>query len=210
MDILFEDSHLLAVNKPAGLITQPSLEHPHSLEEQCKQYIKTAYNKPGNVFLHAVHRLDRVVSGIVLFAKTSKALSRLQEALRDGRFEKTYVALVEGVLVVPQGVLEHYLVHGDGKAYVCKKNGKRCQLSYETTRIVDGGSVVTIQLHTGRYHQIRAQFAAIGHPIKGDVKYGSVSRGLSSIALHHASLVFPHPISKEKISLIAPFASPFV
>lgn len=205
MHILYEDNHLLIVNKPAGIVTQKTASFTTSLEEEAKAYCKQKYNKPGNVFLHAIHRLDRLVSGIVIFAKTSKALERLNKAARDEEeFVKIYLATIENTLKQPKGILEHFLVHGDSKAYVSKE-GKKCLLAYESVGTCPGGSYVKIRLYTGRYHQIRAQFAAFGHPVLGDSKYGSHTRNDASIALHHAYVEFTHPITKQKITCTAPF-----
>ena len=207
MHILFEDNHLLVLNKPCGMVTQDTEGHSESLELNAKQYIKKASDKPGNVYLHAVHRLDTPTSGIVLFAKTSKALSRLQESLSNNLFEKSYVALVQGKLSRPSAKLEHWLIHGEKQAVVSNKNekeAKQCLLSYEVLTEIAGNSFVKIILKTGRYHQIRAQFSAIFHPIVGDSKYGSkLFFHTDAIALHHIELTLPHPITKEKLCITA-------
>lgn len=200
-EIIFEDNHLFVVNKPAGLLTQPSGTEQSSLEGVCKQWIKEKYQKPGNVFLEAIHRLDKPVSGIVLFAKTSKALSRLQESMRKKDSKKVYIALIEGVLNDSEGNLEHILIHDDFKATVVSKNekdGKVARLHYVVVERCGDKTRVEITLDTGRYHQIRAQFSAIGHPIVGDKKYGStLPFEKDCIALHHTKLVIPHPITGE-------------
>ena len=188
--ILYQDNHVLLLEKPAGLLTQPSGTDEDSLEEQGKQLI-------GRPYLHAVHRLDRLVSGIVLFAKTSKALSRLTKAIRENQIQKKYLARVEGELP-DQGTLEHYLLHGDRKALIVSSEtpgAKKAILNYK--KLENG--LIEIDLITGRYHQIRAQFAAIGCPLIGDSKYGSKSYYKNGIALHHHQMTFPHPISKEEI-----------
>lgn len=208
LGILFEDNHLLVLNKPNGMVTQDTEGHSSSLESLAKQHIKKALNKPGNVFLHAIHRLDTPTSGIVVFARTSKALERLQESLKNHLFEKSYIALVQGKLSLRLGTLEHWLIHGEKQAIVAKNNdkeAKRCVLSYEVLEEIGTNSMVRVKLETGRYHQIRAQFSAIHHPIIGDSKYGSKAvfhKG--AIALHHAQLKFPHPITKEELSIKAP------
>ena len=197
MNILFCDNHLLIMAKPAGLLTQPNESGEDSLEAQGKRYVKERFAKPGNVFLEAVHRLDKPVSGIVLFARTSKALSRLQKSQREGAFEKKYHALVEGT--VTKGEWIDYLRHDDFRA-VIDPAGKRCCLHYEALETDKETTLVEITLLTGRYHQIRAQCAHHGHPIVGDVKYDS-KRKSSRLMLHHAHLTFPHPISGEALSL---------
>lgn len=198
--ILFEDNHLLVVSKPANLATQPASGHSDSMEDQAKAYIKAKYNKPGNVYLHAIHRLDTPVSGIVVFAKTSKALSRLQASMREGKTKKIYKAWVEGDLK-DSGTLEDWLIHGDFRALKSKEGAegaKRCLLNYRVEKKERDKSLVEIELKTGRYHQIRAQFALRGHPIWGDVKYGSrLPYPEEGIALSHSSFSIPHPVSGE-------------
>lgn len=197
MIVVYEDNHLLVVNKPAGLLTQPSGTDQDSLEAQAKAWIKEQYQKPGNVFLGVVHRLDKPVSGIVLFARTSKALSRLNETMRNKQSKKTYLAVVEGVPNALEGTLEHYLCHDDHEARVSgaeDPDAKRACLHYRVLEKREGSALVEIELETGRYHQIRAQFSAIGHPIVGDWKYGSSQRG-ETIALHHWRLTVTHPIT---------------
>lgn len=208
IDVLYEDNHLLAVNKPAGLLTQATEENKDSLETQVKDWIKEKYQKPGNVFLGVVHRLDRPVSGIVLFAKTSKALSRLNALIRSKEMRKTYCALVEGSFQKESGTLEHFLRHDDYRAYVSnhpEKDAKPARLHYKVVRKIGKNSVLEIELETGRYHQIRAQCAAVGCPIVGDKKYGSrqpFSEGI--IALHHFRLELEHPITKQRLSIESP------
>lgn len=197
--ILYEDNHLLIVDKPAGLLTQPTPENPDSLETRLKVWLKEKYQKPGNVFLGVVHRLDKPVGGIVVFAKTSKALSRLNESMRAGDFHKTYTATIEGSFPKKEGTLEHYLTHDDHKAYVEKigaPGAKLARLHYSVVSQKGAFSIIQVKLETGRYHQIRAQCAAMGAPIVGDAKYGSRTvqpDGL--IALRHTQLEFPHPIT---------------
>jgi 23S rRNA pseudouridine1911/1915/1917 synthase len=205
MDVLYIDNHILVVIKPAGLATQPSLDNKESLEGQAKAWIKEKYQKPGAVYLHAVHRLDKPVSGLVLFARTSKALSRLNGSMRAKKFIKKYTAVVEGNIRSTEGFLEHYLVHGDRKALVVNKDApeaKLCRLHYKVLQRQQKTTLVEIDLDTGRYHQIRAQFAAEGHPIVGDTKYGARPSGSSakSIALHQGEMSFPHPTTKEEMT----------
>lgn len=201
--VVFEDNHLLAVEKPAGLLTQPSGTEQDSLEDQAKSWLREKYQKKGNIFLHAIHRLDKPVSGIVLFAKTSKALSRLQEEMRERRIQKTYCAEVEGIVAEDKKTLQHYLVHQDFHAKVYETPKKDADLAILTFQVLErrkNTTLLEIQLETGRYHQIRAQLAFIGYPIVGDGKYqgGSAS---NSINLHHTKLEFLHPITKETISI---------
>lgn len=204
LEILYEDNHLLALNKPAGLATQSSEHNATSLEDEAKAYIKKAYNKPGNVYLHPIHRLDKPTSGVVLFAKTSKALSRLQEMMRQHQIQKTYVALCEGHIIPQEGTLEHLLEHDDHKARI-SKSGKKAILHYKVIATTPTYSQVTIALVTGRYHQIRAQFQAIGHPVLGDKKYGAkLPFTHDTIALHHQSLALTHPVTGIPLEITAP------
>jgi len=208
MDIVFLDNHLLAADKPHNLLTQPSGTDRDSLEAQAKLFIKNEFHKPGNVFLEAVHRIDRQACGIVLFARTSKALSRLTEQIRDGSCRKIYRALVTGRPPKEDGELEDWLIHDDFKAAVVpprSDGAKRATLRYrllETRQ--DGSSLLEIELQTGRYHQIRAQLAHAGCPILGDERYGStVPYKNGAVALQHASLTVRHPITKETITFKA-------
>lgn len=207
MNVLYEDNHIIAVNKPAGLLTQPTDIQNDSLEVRLKAWLKEKYNKPGNVFLGILHRLDRPVSGIVVFAKTSKALSRLNEAMRERTMHKTYIALVEGTPQKEEEVLEHYLRHDDYRAEICRKgdNGaKLARLRYKTLEKRAKNTLLEVKLETGRYHQIRAQLAAIGCPIVGDGKYGSKTKFQNdTIALHHAHMELTHPVTHAAIILDA-------
>lgn len=206
--ILYEDNHLLVVNKPAGILTQPSGTQQKNLEDICKKWIKETYHKPGKVFLEAAHRLDKPVSGIVVFARTSKALSRLNASVRDQEFNKIYCAIVEGFPKQSTGILEHYLIHDDYQSRVVTKGtpqAKLCRLQYRILQNNDKYSLLEIILETGRYHQIRAQLAAWGHPIVGDAKYKSRQTFLpDTIALHHSMLRFPHPTQEKIIEIQAP------
>lgn len=203
LDVIFIDNHLLVVNKDSGLLTQPSGTERDNLQDRAKALIKERFNKPGNVFLEAVHRLDAPVSGIVLFARTSKALSRLNESMRNKETEKVYHALVEGALPEEEGALENFLIHDDFHAQVVSKNYPEAKFSRLRYRILErkgNFTRVEIQLETGRYHQIRVQMAHVGCPIVGDKLYGSVaSFSQGGIALHHTRLTIPHPISHEKV-----------
>ncbi len=203
--ILFSDNHLLAVNKPAGLLTQDSGTGLRNLEDWAREWVRAEKNKPGAVFLNAVHRIDKVVSGVVLFARTSKALSRLNEEVRKRNVKKIYHVRVEGAPGKPAGKLEHWLSHENHRACVCKagdKGAQRAVLSYRTL----GPGLLEVDLETGRYHQIRAQLAAIGCPIVGDAKYGSKTKTPNgSIALHSRELRVMHPTQKEWIRIEAPY-----
>lgn len=213
LDVFYHDNHLLAVNKPAGLLTQPSGTNQDNLEDRAKAYIKEIKGKPGNVFLHAVHRIDRVVSGVVLFACTDKALSRLNADMRARKFSKIYHAVVSGTPPQEKGSLKHWLKHGDFRADVAVSSdpdAKECLLDYKVLKNNGDNSLLEIQLHTGRYHQIRAQLAAAGCPILGDEKYGSATKlPNGAIALHHVRLSIVHPVKKEDLVIEAPYPEHF-
>ena len=202
VEILYEDNHLLILNKPAGVLTIAGGTDEDNLQDQGKEYIKISKNKPGNAYLEAVHRLDRPVSGIVLFAKTSKALSRLNEKMREGKYEKIYTAQVENPFQELQGKLVHYLVHGDYQAAVVASSHPKAKIARLEYRVLENGRfpLVEIVLDTGRYHQIRAQMGAIGHPIVGDDRYGSRTPGVR-IQLHHSRLSFDHPVTGEPLQI---------
>lgn len=204
-EIIFCDNHLLVAVKRAGVPTQPSPEGGMSLEGLAKEWVKEEYQKPGNVFLHAIHRLDKPVSGLVLFARTSKALSRLNEQQRDMEIQRIYVAEIEGMLSIPEGALNHYLIHGDHRAILAKEGdpeAKHARLTYRTLQVRPHTTLVHIELETGRYHQIRAQFSAIGHPIVGDERYGAKSNG--AIHLHCSMLALKHPVTQEVLQFQSP------
>ena len=208
VEVLFSDNHLLALNKPAELLTQPSGTDRDSLEAQGKLWVQKACNKPGNVFLHAAHRIDFPVSGIVLFARTSKALSRLNESIRNGHMHKTYLALVSPPPKAAEGQLEHYLLHGDHEALVVGKDTPRAQrarLRYRTIAKMDKVAMLEVLLETGRYHQIRAQLSAVGSPILNDTRYGGVvCPGVRGIGLHHHRLEIPHPVGGAPVVIVTP------
>lgn len=206
IDILFEDNHILVVNKPAGIPTQDAPGQSISLESMAKSWLKEKYAKPGAVYLHAIHRLDKPVSGIVVFAKTSKALSRLNEEIRTKKTKKQYVALVAGLMAKSEGVLENYLFHGEHKAVLSNpREGQLARLKYFVLQKMDHQSLLSVLLDTGRYHQIRAQLSFAGHPIIGDQKYGSkLPFKDNAIALHHYAFSIAHPITKELLIFKVP------
>jgi 23S rRNA pseudouridine1911/1915/1917 synthase len=213
--ILYCDNHLLAVNKPAGLLTQDSGTGLDNLEDQAKAWLKAEFNKPGNVFLEAVHRIDRVVSGVVLFARTTKSLSRLNEQMRHKQITKIYHAVVAGWPKTAEGSLVHFLKHGDREAVISSASdpqAKRSVLHYETVKRMNQNgqkhALLAIELETGRYHQIRIQLASMGTPILGDEKYGAKAcGGLTGIALHSRSLTLMHPTTNEPVAIEAPYPS---
>lgn len=205
INVVYSDNHVVVIDKPAGLLTQPSGTDQISAESLAKEWVKEKFNKPGKVFLEAVHRIDKPVSGIVLFAKTSKALSRLQQAMREKKTHKMYLAVVENLFKDPAGALEHYLIHDEFKAKVVSEStpdAKYARLKYKVLKTKGNLSLVEIELETGRYHQIRVQFSAIGHPIVGDTKYGSTTPfGNDEIALNHHRLQVAHPVTGEILVL---------
>jgi len=205
MKIVYEDNHIIIVSKQSGEIVQGDKTGDTPLSEDVKQYIKEKYAKPGNVFLGVVHRLDRPVSGLVVFAKTSKALSRLNDMFRNGEVHKTYWAITKNRPDVEEGTLEHWLVRNEkqNKSYAYsreKPNSKKAILHYKVISTSDRYTLLEIQLMTGRHHQIRCQLAAMGCPIKGDLKYGFPrSNPDGSISLLARRVEFVHPVSKETI-----------
>ena len=207
LDIIFCDNHLLAVNKPPALLTQPApVGKAPNLEDMAKEWVKQEFNKPGNVFLHAVHRLDRDASGIVVFARTSKALSRMNMLIRDRRVVKKYEAMVSPPLTVDEGELRHWHQHAHREAKVSRRKSpgaKEAVLSLKELRRDGDHSLLAITLETGRYHQIRAQLAFEGMPIVGDKKYGGRPTVTPGIYLHHKQMSFTHPVSGEAVELEA-------
>ena len=204
-NVIYCDNHLLVANKFAGWLTQPDGTETVDLETSMKEWVKEAYHKPGAVFLHALHRLDRPVSGLVLFARTSKALSRLNEQVREGAIRRIYVAEVEGILELKEGELEHSLLHGDHRAVLSTASeAKIARLRYRVETFGEHHSRVMIELETGRYHQIRAQFSAIGHPVLGDIRYGAKNGDGQTIRLHCIELMFAHPVTKEALHFKCP------
>ena len=210
MTVVYEDNHIIVVNKTASEIVQGDKTGDTPLSETVKEYIKTKYNKPGNVFLGVTHRLDRPVSGLVVFAKTSKALSRLNDMFRLGEVKKTYWAIVKERPKELEGELTNWLVRNEkqNKSYAYLKevpNSKKAILRYKLIGHSENYHLLEVDLQTGRHHQIRCQLAKMGCPIKGDLKYGSPrSNPDGSICLHARKVQFIHPVSKEEISLTAP------
>lgn len=210
MQILYEDNHIVAVNKNSSEIVQGDKTGDKPLSEIVKSYIKEKYNKPGDVFLGVTHRLDRPVSGVVLFARTSKALTRLNDMFRNQEISKTYWAIVQDRPKELEGRLEHFLVRNEkqNKSYAYdteKPNSKQAVLTYKLVASSERYFLLEIQLETGRHHQIRCQLAAMGCPIKGDLKYGAPrSNPNGGISLHARSVEFIHPVSKQNINITAP------
>jgi len=210
LKILFEDNHLIIVNKQSGDIIQGDKTGDTPLSEIVKEYIKEKYNKPGNVFLGVVHRLDRPTTGVVVFAKTSKALERFNKMLRDKTVNKTYWAVVKNKPAKEIDTLTGYLKknpkNNKSTSYSSEIEGsKKATLHYKTLKSLDNYHLLEVDLETGRHHQIRCQLAAIGSPIKGDLKYGfNRSNKDASIHLHARKIEFTHPVTKEIILITAP------
>lgn len=214
MTVLHEDNHLIIVNKRAGEIVQGDKTGDTPLSEIVKAWIKEKYQKPGNVYLGVVHRLDRPVSGVVLFAKTSKALPRLNAMFAEhNKVQKTYWAIVQNRPQKAEGTLTHWLTRHEktntARAYDKEvPNSKKAVLDYKLIASSERYHLLEVHLHTGRHHQIRCQLAKMGCPIKGDLKYGSPrSNPDGSISLHARKLTFEHPVSHEQISITAPVPS---
>ena len=216
MQVLYEDNHIIIVNKASSEIVQGDKTGDTPLSELVKAYIKEKYNKPGAVFLGVVHRLDRPVSGVVVFARTSKALERLNAMFREGgKIKKTYWAIVKNRPVEPEAELVHYLSRNEkqNKSYVCRpgaarKDAKLAKLNYRQIGKTDRYWLVEVELLTGRHHQIRCQLSNLGCPIKGDLKYGAPrSNPDGGISLHARSITFIHPVKKEEITVEAPVPS---
>lgn len=210
MTVLYEDNHIIIVNKTCSEIVQGDKTGDKPLSEIVKEYLKEKYNKPGNVFCGVTHRLDRPTSGVVVFAKTSKALSRLNEMFKTKDIKKTYWAIVKNTPKQPEGSLINYLVRNEkqNKSYaydIEKPSSKLAVLHYKLIAQSDKYNLLEIDLETGRHHQIRCQLAKIGCPIKGDLKYGAErSNPDGGISLHARRISFIHPVSKELIDITAP------
>lgn len=210
MTVVYEDNHIIVVNKTSSEIVQGDKTGDIPLSETVKQYLKEKYQKPGNVFVGVAHRLDRPVSGLVVFAKTSKALSRLNEMFKNSEVKKTYWAIVKECPRELEGELVHYLVRNEkqNKSYAYDKevpDSKKAILHYRLIARSQNYNLLEVDLKTGRHHQIRCQLAKMGCPIKGDLKYGFArSNPDGSICLHARRISFIHPVSKEQIDLEAP------
>ncbi|MBX7202840.1 MAG: RluA family pseudouridine synthase [Bacteroidia bacterium] len=213
MEVLYEDNHLVLVNKTAGEIVQGDKTGDTALSELVAEYIRKKYQKPGDAFIGVIHRLDRPVSGLVAFARTSKALSRMNALFRDRKVEKVYWALVEGKPDASSGTLVHFLHKNEAKnkSFAGKVAGDgllRCELDFKVLVSTDNYSLLEIRPGSGRHHQIRVQLSSSGWPIRGDVKYGA-KRGNDdrSICLHARSLTFQHPVKQEPLCVTAPLPS---
>ncbi len=210
LQVLYEDNHLIVINKRPGDIVQGDKTGDTPLSEHVKEYIKDKYDKPGKVYLGVVHRLDRPTSGIVIFARTSKALPRLNQLFKDRDAQKTYWALVKNMPPKEEDTLTHYLKRNpkQNKSYAHIKQvpeSKKAILDYKIIQKLDNYFLLEIALHTGRHHQIRSQLSAIGSPIKGDLKYGfDRSNKDASISLHSRKLSFKHPVKDLELNLVAP------
>ena len=210
LQILYEDNHIIIINKRVGDISQGDKTGDTPLSEIVKDYLKKKYNKPGNVFLGVVHRLDRPTSGVIVFARTSKALERLNKMLRDKLLKKTYWAIVKNKPLKTQDTLVHYLRKNpkNNKSTTFTKpteGAKKAILHYKIIKELDNYTLLEIDLETGRHHQIRTQLSTIGSPIKGDLKYGfDRSNKNGGIHLHARKIEFEHPVSKKMIAIIAP------
>ncbi len=204
LTILHEDNHIIVVMKPQGLASCGDESGDDSMLEQVRRYVKEKYNKPGNVYIGLIHRLDRPTGGIMVFAKTSKAASRLAEQMRGGDFEKKYLAVLVGVPKEPKATLVNYLKKNpvNNMVYICTQTtdgAKLASLEYRVLEEKGGHCLTEIKLHTGRTHQIRVQMAGISHPVYGDMRYGGESAKKGNLALWAYSLTFTHPVTKERL-----------
>ena len=197
INILYEDNHLLVVEKKVGILSQSDGSNTPDMLTILKKYLKEKYHKPGNVYLGLVHRLDKDVSGVMVFAKTSKAASRLSEQIRNREFKKTYLAVCKGI-INRDGKYQDYLKRIEYRSLISDdKKGKLALLNYKVLETKDNSTLVMINLETGRYHQIRVQFSYHNHPLLGDSKYGT--KGIYSLALYACKLEFFHPVTKERL-----------
>jgi 23S rRNA pseudouridine1911/1915/1917 synthase len=208
LQVLFEDNHLLVVNKPAGIATMGTTAGTTSMITLAKEYLRKKYNKPGNVYLGVVSRLDSLVSGVLIFARTSKAAARLSEQFRDHQTKKTYWCIVEGAPRPKAAELIHWMTKDESRQrmIICPKrsaDAQEARLRYQTLREFSGETLLEVNLQTGRKHQIRVQLAAEGHPILGDKKYGSRKAFPAGIALHARELIIEHPTLKKPLTFIS-------
>ncbi|MCS6824783.1 MAG: RNA pseudouridine synthase [Cytophagaceae bacterium] len=210
IEVLYEDNHLLALNKPCGVPSQPDVTKDECMIDIAKSYLKNKYNKSGNVFAGLIHRLDRPVSGVILIAKTSKSLQRMNQLFKERKVKKTYWAVVKNKPPHEQGLLEHWLVKNSEKNKTLvytfpHKHGHLAQLYYKVLDASRNFYLLEVNPITGRPHQIRAQLAAIGSPIKGDLKYGydRSNKNTAGISLHARSIEFVHPVKKELLFIQA-------
>ena len=204
MEVIYEDNHIIIVNKNCHEIVQGDKTGDTPLSETLKEWLKKKYNKPGNVFVGVTHRLDRPVSGLVIFAKTSKAASRLAEQMRSGDFEKKYLAVLVGTPKEQKATLVNYLKKNpvNNMVYLCPPTtdgAKMASLDYRVLQEREGLCLAEVRLHTGRTHQIRVQMAGIGHPVYGDMRYGGENAKKGWLALWAYSLSFTHPVTKERM-----------
>ncbi len=210
LQVIFEDNHLIAINKRAGDIVQGDKTGDKALSEIVKSYIKEKHNKPGNVYLGVIHRIDRPTTGVILFAKTSKAAARMSALFQSKQIEKKYWAILQGAPAEKNAKLKHFLIKNakQNKSYASdtpKPDHKEAILNYTTVSVGTNYSLLEVTIETGRHHQIRAQMAAIQHPIKGDLKYGAKrSNPDGSICLHAREVRFQHPVKDEVITIQAP------
>lgn len=209
LDILYEDNHLLAVYKPGGLLVQGDRTGDPTLLGYAKEYLKKKYQKPGNVFLGLVHRIDRPVSGVVLFARTSKAASRVARSFKEREVTKVYLAVVDGLPDPEEGILEDLIARHGRRSHIVRATGSQnavpARLSYRMLAHIDARSLVEVRLETGRHHQIRLQLSRRGHPVVGDLKYGAKAPlPDKNIALHAWRLSIEHPVKHEIVDLSAP------
>ena len=199
LNILYEDNHIIVVIKPYNILSQSDNTNDLDMLTIVKNYIKEKYNKPGNVYLGLVHRLDRPTGGIMVFAKTSKAASRLSKQIKDDKFTKKYLAVVHGTFTKKEGTLENYIKRTEDNSSIIttKEEGKYAKLDYKVLKEKDNLSTLDITLYTGRHHQIRVQFSNINHPLYGDQRYGRQDRKQLALFAYH--LEFYHPVTKEKL-----------
>lgn len=208
LKILHEDNHIIVVLKPQGVPSCGDESGDENMLDAVKEYIRTAYGKPGNVYVGLVHRLDRPTGGVMVFAKTSKAAARLSEQMRSGDFEKKYLAVLSAVPKEPQGKLVNYLKKNavNNMVYLCPpttEGAKMASLEYRVAEEKGGCALAEIKLHTGRSHQIRVQMAGIGCPVFGDMRYGGERAKKGNLALWAYSLTFTHPVTKERLRFMA-------